>query len=56
MKNLNNSYKLIFSKINFSKLKEGGIMSSIKIYKKFILRGWNDTGWNDSVQYGNNLN
>ena len=28
-----------FSKINFSKLKEGGMMSSNKIYEKFILKG-----------------
>ena len=37
MKILNNSYKLmIFSKINFSKLKEGGMMSPNKIYEKVI--------------------
>ena len=44
MKNLNNSYKfMIFSKINFTKLKGGGMMSQNKIYEKFILRGWNNT-------------
>ena len=45
---------MIFSKINFTKFKRGGMKCPRKIFEKLFFKGDGMTqGWNDSVQYGN---